>query len=30
MAILEVLKFPDARLRDVSKAVNQFDAGLKS
>ena len=29
MALLEVLKFPDARLRKISKAVAQFDLELK-
>lgn len=29
MAILEILKFPDPRLRKVSKPVTQFDATLK-
>ena len=29
MAILEVLKFPDPRLREVSETVTQFDVSLK-
>ncbi|GIL16963.1 MAG: peptide deformylase [Oligoflexia bacterium] len=29
MAILEVLKFPDARLREVSEPVTEFDQELK-
>lgn len=30
MAILEVLKFPDHRLREVSKPVNKFDHATKA
>ena len=30
MAILEVLKFPDSRLRKVSKTVEHFDAATKT
>lgn len=29
MALLEILKFPDARLRETSKAVAKFDSDLK-
>lgn len=29
MAVLEILKFPDPRLREVSKPVTKFDAALK-
>lgn len=29
MAVLEILKFPDARLREVSKPVTKFDTELK-
>lgn len=30
MAILEIIKYPDARLKEVSAAVDAFDAGLRS
>ena len=29
MAILEILKYPDSRLREISKPVSKFDAELK-
>lgn len=29
MAVLEILKYPDPRLREISKAVTKFDAELK-